>query len=556
MIALTISGCLRPQRLTGRARTLPEMSWLPTQRIDRYEETVPPLDALSSEALARAVMTVIPEEKRHLFQHSPKLDLIAGAQAQVYLTTGQRIHHDLRKRLMWRYGIYHLGVRSSFSTMGQSHRHTMKLPGGDLEVEGGLAKFFLKKVVELSRKDGPHRFGVAYLHGYGYRGNQSVICLVSTDTPVTIERFTRRVKRGAEVEIVGQLAEGFERPILSHHSDDMGADRVKLTLDASRRFHAKFTAPNQPGEYFIELDAREKTGWLVDVSMIPFYVDMDPPTQVPALPPPLSKETMDAEQLRNALIEYVNSQRERVGLDPLRYYAEASAVTARFAKRAVAYKNNFSKAFRSELRRQGVRFKDLWFTLPRFTQMREWIRKSALSPNTRYRLLSPKYTAISVAHQPLGAPNNRILQLLVLFEEETETDSPAPPASTQDLTPAAIRRVIMSRSNAYQECYGQQLKMYSGLQGDVRVKIVISGEGRVSALDIASTTLKNEQAERCLLQAIKPLRFPAPKNGEAIKIRFPFRFRPDSKGEDGAPIPKLISRPPSSPTAAPPSEEQ
>ena len=94
------------------------------------------------------------------------------------------------------------------------------------------------------------------------------------------------------------------------------------------------------------------------------------------------------------------------------------------------------------------------------------------------------------------------------------------------------------------------------MQGEVRIKMEISGEGRVSALDIASTNLKNERAERCLLQAIKPLRFPAPKKGEVVKIRYPFRFKPSSREQDDAPRPKVIGRPPSNPTVAPPSEEK
>ncbi|MEE2644903.1 MAG: AgmX/PglI C-terminal domain-containing protein [Myxococcota bacterium] len=104
---------------------------------------------------------------------------------------------------------------------------------------------------------------------------------------------------------------------------------------------------------------------------------------------------------------------------------------------------------------------------------------------------------------------------------------PRPPEVLQgSLDKSIIRRVIMSRSSAYQDCYGRQLQSNRGLQGEIRFKIMISGQGKVISARVASTTMNNRLVERCVSTHNTALGFPAPKHGGIVKVRYPFRFKP------------------------------
>lgn len=88
-----------------------------------------------------------------------------------------------------------------------------------------------------------------------------------------------------------------------------------------------------------------------------------------------------------------------------------------------------------------------------------------------------------------------------------------------------IRRVIMSRAGAYQNCYERQLQVKRDLNGKIEMKIIISGQGMVLQSAVASSTMNNPNVERCIAGNIQKLRFPAPKNGKMVIVRYPFRFK-------------------------------
>ena len=94
-----------------------------------------------------------------------------------------------------------------------------------------------------------------------------------------------------------------------------------------------------------------------------------------------------------------------------------------------------------------------------------------------------------------------------------------------NLPKEVIRRVIMSRAGAYQNCYERQLASKKDLNGKIEVKIMISGTGNVILSTINSTSMNNPTVENCIVRQIKKLKFPAPKNGKRVKVRYPFRFK-------------------------------
>ena len=79
-----------------------------------------------------------------------------------------------------------------------------------------------------------------------------------------------------------------------------------------------------------------------------------------------------------------------------------------------------------------------------------------------------------------------------------------------------IRRVVREHMNEIKYCYERQLNTNPGLAGKVSMKWVIQGRGRVQAVSVASTTVKNTKVESCLASRIKRWRFPKPKGGIVI----------------------------------------
>ena len=96
-----------------------------------------------------------------------------------------------------------------------------------------------------------------------------------------------------------------------------------------------------------------------------------------------------------------------------------------------------------------------------------------------------------------------------------------------NLPKSVIKRVIASRTGAYQNCYERQLQNKRDLNGTISIKVMVSGtNGTVLLAAVANTTMNNPAVEQCIVGQIKKLRFPAPKNGKTVKFTYPFRFKP------------------------------
>ena len=99
-----------------------------------------------------------------------------------------------------------------------------------------------------------------------------------------------------------------------------------------------------------------------------------------------------------------------------------------------------------------------------------------------------------------------------------------------NLSRDVIRRVIMSRSGAYQNCYERQLASKRDLNGKIEVLIKVSGTtGSVLLSKVNSSSMNSPPVQNCIVKVIRKLRFPAPKNGKTAIIRYPFRFKAGGK---------------------------
>jgi hypothetical protein len=103
-------------------------------------------------------------------------------------------------------------------------------------------------------------------------------------------------------------------------------------------------------------------------------------------------------------------------------------------------------------------------------------------------------------------------------------DSPAP---GQGLSPEQIRRVVMSRSGAFQACYEIASAHDPTLKGSVGVSFSISPGGSVASASITGSSLNNAHVEGCILRQFNRLQFPTADKPTGAS--FPFAFRPGKK---------------------------
>jgi hypothetical protein len=89
-----------------------------------------------------------------------------------------------------------------------------------------------------------------------------------------------------------------------------------------------------------------------------------------------------------------------------------------------------------------------------------------------------------------------------------------------------IRRIVRRHLNEVKYCYDQALVRQPKLDGRLVAQFTISGNGRVIASVVQSSTLGSTPVEMCVVNAIKRWEFPAPSGGGLAIVSYPFTFAP------------------------------
>ena len=113
-----------------------------------------------------------------------------------------------------------------------------------------------------------------------------------------------------------------------------------------------------------------------------------------------------------------------------------------------------------------------------------------------------------------------------LNPDRRPTISLSAPVVAGSIDKSAIQRVISRSKNRIRRCYEVELQRNTNIAGRIKVQFIISANGTVVKVKIKSTTLKNSNVERCLVAAIKMMRFPKPSGGGIVEVSYPFVFRP------------------------------
>ena len=92
------------------------------------------------------------------------------------------------------------------------------------------------------------------------------------------------------------------------------------------------------------------------------------------------------------------------------------------------------------------------------------------------------------------------------------------------LSKELIRRVVRANRGELRRCYEKQLRKNPKLRGEVKVKFIIGGTGRIEGATVTQSTLRNAKVEACMVDAIKKWVFPKPKGGGEVIVNYPFKF--------------------------------
>ncbi len=92
------------------------------------------------------------------------------------------------------------------------------------------------------------------------------------------------------------------------------------------------------------------------------------------------------------------------------------------------------------------------------------------------------------------------------------------------LDPNVVANTIRSRKGAVIACYEKALKRNPNLAGKVVLRFTISSIGKVTAAEIDSNSLGDDEVGSCMTTIVKTWRFPAPSGGE-VQFSYPFIFQ-------------------------------
>jgi TonB family protein len=91
---------------------------------------------------------------------------------------------------------------------------------------------------------------------------------------------------------------------------------------------------------------------------------------------------------------------------------------------------------------------------------------------------------------------------------------------------SAIEAAILAHKDEFRLCYEKELNAgRPSLSGRVLPLFVIGSSGRVSRAAVKESSLHSANVERCVLQVIKRIQFPAPAGGGTVEVTYPFKFR-------------------------------
>ena len=95
-------------------------------------------------------------------------------------------------------------------------------------------------------------------------------------------------------------------------------------------------------------------------------------------------------------------------------------------------------------------------------------------------------------------------------------------------TPDSIKQVVLSYQPQIQACYEETLAgKDKAVEGSLKTSFSITGDGMTafSKVDKKGSSLKDPRLHDCVIAVLSTMQFPAPPDGKAHPIEFPFNLK-------------------------------
>ena len=99
------------------------------------------------------------------------------------------------------------------------------------------------------------------------------------------------------------------------------------------------------------------------------------------------------------------------------------------------------------------------------------------------------------------------------------------PTVTGTIDPEGVQSVVQEASGAFRQCYEAALRRNTRIAGKIVLSWKIVQDGGVEDVATGSSTLRDEEIERCLMTRVRALRFPRPDGG-TVKVEYPMVLYP------------------------------
>jgi TonB family protein len=99
------------------------------------------------------------------------------------------------------------------------------------------------------------------------------------------------------------------------------------------------------------------------------------------------------------------------------------------------------------------------------------------------------------------------------------------PTVSGELDRETVRRYIQTKLDQIRYCYQKEVQRNPDLAGQIQVEWIILPAGNVTAVKVASTSMNSDPVESCIVSRVQTWRFPSPKGGGTVRVRYPFMFK-------------------------------
>jgi TonB family protein len=118
--------------------------------------------------------------------------------------------------------------------------------------------------------------------------------------------------------------------------------------------------------------------------------------------------------------------------------------------------------------------------------------------------------------------------ILLLHVSGCASIGATPEASVADMpSQGAIGKTMKANSERFAACGRDSVTVQTGSEQNIKLRFTVTPQGVVENAQIEKMSAPDPDLRSCVLHALRKIRFPAPKDGEAKNIVYPITLRPE-----------------------------